>query len=123
VPKISLPLPPTVKVPPFTLKVPAVLGSPISRSVNCTLIGLTVRETLVVLLKEPEVPVTGITYVPGIVETLVASVSDDVAAPAIEFGANVAVTPAGRLVALRATAELNPFCGVVAMVKDAPPPA
>ena len=57
---MSLPLPPTVKVPPFALKVPAVPGSPISRSVNWTPTALTVREMFVVWLSEPEVAVTGI---------------------------------------------------------------
>ena len=56
-------------------------------------------------------------------ETLAASISDEVAAPEIESGMNVAVTPAGRLVALRATVELKPFSGVAVIVKDAPFPA
>ena len=52
-----------------------------------------------------------------------ASVSDEVAAPEIESGINVAVTPAGRLEALRATEELKPFSGVAVIVNDALPPA
>ena len=52
-----------------------------------------------------------------------ASVSDEVAAPEIESGVNVAVTPTGRLAALRGTVELKPFSGVVVIVKDALFPA
>jgi hypothetical protein len=53
----------------------------------------------------------------------VASVSDEVAAPEIESGVNVAVTPTGRLGALRAIVELKPFSGVAVIVKDALFPA
>ena len=49
--------------------------------------------------------------------------SDEVAGPEIEAGVNVAVTPAGRLAALRASSEPKPFSGVVAIVKDALFPA
>ena len=52
-----------------------------------------------------------------------ASVSDDVAAPEIDSGVNVAVNPTGRLEALRATVELKPFSGVAVIVKDALFPA
>jgi hypothetical protein len=49
--------------------------------------------------------------------------SDEVAAPEMESGINVAVIPAGRVGALRATAELKPFSGVAVIVKDALLPA
>jgi hypothetical protein len=53
----------------------------------------------------------------------VVSVSDEVAAPEIESGVNVAVTPDGRLAASRAIAELKPFSEVAVTVKNALFPA
>jgi hypothetical protein len=57
---------------------------------------------------------------PGAAELLVCSVS--VLATVVEFGVNVAVTPAGRLVALRVTEPVKPPRGTTDTVALAAPP-
>ncbi len=67
-----------------------------------------VKFTVAVLCKLPEVPVMVTAAVPNVAETLAVSVS----VPAL----NVAVTPAGKPDAARATVPLNPFSGAMVMV-------
>jgi hypothetical protein len=73
-----------------------------------------VRETVVVLLKPPDMPVT-VTVAAPIAAVLVA-VSVNVLVFAVLLGLNDAVTPLGRPVADKLTLPMKPFCGVTVMV-------
>jgi hypothetical protein len=73
-----------------------------------------VRETVVVLLKPPDMPVT-VTVAAPIAAVLVA-VSVNVLVFAVLLGLNDAVTPLGRPVADKLTLPVKPFCGVTVMV-------
>ena len=85
---------------------------------------VTVRLTVVLCVKAPEVPVT-VTFEVAIgVAAVVAIVSVDVPV-VIEAGLIVQVAPAGRPVQVRATVPVNPFVGDTFMVEvpDCPGPA
>ncbi len=63
--------------------------------VKLGVVPVTVRETVVVSLVLPEVPVTVIVYVPGAVDAATVIVMVEVPAPVIEVGLKVTVTPRG----------------------------
>jgi hypothetical protein len=71
---------------------------------------VTVRDTVVVCVTPPPVPVTVTGYVPVSVDEATANVIVDVPDPgaAIEVGLKVTVTPLGWPEAVKAIAELNP---------------
>lgn len=79
-----------------------------------------VRLTDAVPLRLPEVPVMVTTAVPS--EAELAAFSCNVLLLVVLAGVKDAVTPVGRPVALRATAAVNPFCGVMEIVLFPPVP-
>jgi len=78
---------------------------------------VTVRETVVVSVVLPEVPVTVMLYVPVTVDEATAIVMVEVPAPVIEVGLKVTVTPVGWPVADKAMAELKPPATALLMVE------
>src|SRR5216684_7379169 len=76
--------------------------------------GFTVRETVVVFVKLPEVPVTVTVTVP--VAAVLLAVSVNALVVAVLLGLNEAVTPLGSPDADKLTLPLKPFCGVTVMV-------
>jgi len=85
--------------------------------VKLGLVPVTVRETVVVSLVLPEVPVTVIAYVPGAVDEATLIDMVDVPAPVIEVGLKVTVTPVGWPLADNEIAESNPPDTVLVMVE------
>jgi len=85
------------------------------------LLGFTVRLTVVVAVKLPDVPVIVTVDVPVAAVALAVSVS--VLVVLVGFGLNPAVTPLGKPEAARVTLPLNPSCGltVIVLVPLAPP--
>ncbi len=79
-------------------------------------IGFTVRETVVVLVRLPEVPVMVTAAVP--VVAVVLTVSVKVLVLVVLLGLKDALTPLGRPEADRLTLPLKPFCGVTVMVLE-----
>jgi hypothetical protein len=77
-------------------------------------VAVTVRETVVVLVKLPEVPVMVTVAVPVVAALLAVSVK--LLVPVVGFGLNKAVTPLGRPEADKLTLPLKPYCGVTVMV-------
>jgi hypothetical protein len=73
-----------------------------------------VRETVVVAVKLPDVPVMVTETVPGVAVLLAVSVKALLLA--VLLGLNDAVTPLGRPDADKLTLLLKPFCGVTVMV-------
>jgi len=69
---------------------------------------VTVRETMVVWMVLPAVPVTVMGYVPGTADKATVMVIVDVPAPFMEAGLKPTVTPVGWPVADNLTAELKP---------------
>jgi hypothetical protein len=80
----------------------------------------TVRETVVVLLKLPDTPVTVSVAVPVVAVPLALSVN--VLVLAVLPGLNAAVTPLGKPEADKLTLPVNPFCGVTVTVLVPLPP-
>jgi len=78
---------------------------------------VTVRETVVVSLVLPEVPVTVIVYVPGTVDAATVIVMVEVPAPVIDVGLKLTVTPVGWPLADKEIAESNPPVTVLVMVE------
>jgi hypothetical protein len=76
--------------------------------------GVMVSEIVTLLVRLPEAPVTVTVAVPAAVA--LAALSVRVLCIAVEFGPKEAVTPAGRPLAERPTAALNPFCPFTVMV-------
>src|SRR5713226_207358 len=76
--------------------------------------GFTVRETVVVLVRLPEVPVMVTVAVPVVAVLLAVSVK--VLVLIVLLGLKDALTPLGRPEADRLTVPLNPFCGVTVIV-------
>jgi hypothetical protein len=74
----------------------------------------TVKLTVAVLCKLPEVPVTVMVAVPKVAEAPAVRVS--VPGVVVVAAPNVAVTPVGKPDAARATVPLKPFSGAMAMV-------
>jgi hypothetical protein len=74
----------------------------------------TVRKTVVVFVKLPEVPVTVTVAVP--VAAVLLAVSVNVLVLAVLLGLNDAVRPLGRPDADKLTLPLKPFCGVTVIV-------
>ena len=74
----------------------------------------TVRASVAVCVKLPEVPVTVTVAVPADAEVLAASVN--VLDAVVGLGPNDAVTPLGRPEADRVMPPLKPFCGVTVIV-------
>ncbi len=72
------------------------------------------RETVVVAVKLPDVPVMVTETVPGVAVLLAVSVKALLLA--VLLGLNDAVTPLGRPDADKLTLLLKPFCGVTVMV-------
>lgn len=85
--------------------------------VKLGLVPVTVRETVVVSLVLPEVPVTVIGYVPGAVDEATLIVIVEVPAPVIEVGLKVTVTPVGWPLADKEIAESNPPVTALVMVE------
>jgi hypothetical protein len=81
---------------------------------------VTLRLTVAVLVRLPEVPVMVTVLVPVVAVPLAVSVNVLVAVAG--FGLNDAVTPLGRPDADRFTPPLNPFCGITVMVLVPLPP-
>ena len=82
---------------------------------------VTVRETVVVAVALPDVPVIVMVVVPGVAAAL--AVSESTLVVVVEVGLNVAVTPVGKLEAARLTLPVNPFKSVtvIVLVPAAPP--
>ena len=76
--------------------------------------GFTVRETVVVFVKVPEMPVMVTVTVPVVAVLLAISVK--VLVPVVLVGLKEAVTPLGRPEADKLTLPLKPFCGVTVTV-------
>ena len=72
------------------------------------------RETVVVLVKLPDMPVTVTVAAP--VAAVLLAVSVNVLVLAVLLGLNDAVTPLGRPDADKLTLPVKPFCGVTVMV-------
>ena len=83
---------------------------------------VTVRETMVVSVMVPEVPVTVMLYVPATVDEATFIVMVEVPFPVIEVGLNPMVTPVGWPLALKVTAELKPPDTVLVIVEVPEPP-
>ena len=102
---------PTLKVPGAADKLKSGAGAE----------ALTVRLTVVVCVRLPEVPVTVTVTVPTVAVLLAASVN--VLLPIVGFGLNPADTPLGNVeVTARPTLPLNPFAGVTVIVVFPPVP-
>jgi hypothetical protein len=71
--------------------------------------GLTVRGTLVLLVKDPDVPVIVIMYCPRLAVLLAVKVS--MLLPVVGVGLKDAVTPLGRPDTARFTLPVNPYWG------------
>ena len=82
--------------------------------------GDTVREIVVVFVKLPDAPLIVTVNVPVVVAVPAESVN--VLVVVVGFGANEAVTPAGRPEADRFMLPAKPFCGVTVIVLVAPVP-
>ena len=76
----------------------------------------TVKLTVAVLCKLPEVPVIGMVAVPKVAEALAVKVN--VLGWAVVALLNDAVTPVGRPDAVRVTALLKPFSGAMVMALE-----
>ena len=113
---MNWPEPLTVKVLLAKLALPAGPTAPISRSAQPEGRGAetTVRVSVVVFVKLPEVPEMVTKAVP-IVAALPA-VSVKVLVPVVLAGLKEAVTPVGNPEADRLTLPVNPFCGVIVTV-------
>src|SRR5260370_5490220 len=81
---------------------------------------VTVRVTVVVLVKPADEPVRVTVTVP--VAAVLLAVSVNVLVLAVLLGLNEAVTPLGRPDADKLTLPLKPFCGVTVMVLAPLPP-
>jgi hypothetical protein len=77
-------------------------------------VGVTVRVSVVVMVKLPEVPVMVTVAVPVVAALLAARVK--VLLPVVLVGLKPAVTPLGRPEADKLTVPVKPFCGVAVMV-------
>jgi hypothetical protein len=75
---------------------------------------VTVKVTVVVLVKPPDVPVTVTVAVP--VAAVLLAVRVNVLVLAVLLGLNNAVTPPGRPDADKLTLPVKPFCGATAIV-------
>jgi len=82
--------------------------------------GFTVRETVVVAVKEPDVPVIVTLLVPAVAVPLAVNVS--VLVLPVLAGLNDAVTPLGSPEAVKLTLPLNPFRGITLIVLVPLPP-
>ena len=78
---------------------------------------VTVRETVVIEVVAPEVPVTVMRYVPTTVEDATVNVRVELPVPVTVDGLNPTVTPVGIPEADNVTAELNPPLTVLATVE------
>jgi len=83
---------------------------------------VTVRVTVVVSVRLPEVPVTVMGYVPVTVVAATVIVMVEVPVPVIEPGLKPTVTPVGWPLADKVTAESNPPNTVLVMVEVPEPP-
>jgi len=81
---------------------------------------LTVRASVVVAIRLPEVPVMVTVAVPVVAVALAVRVSRLV--PVVGFVPNTAVTPLGKPDAARVTLPLNPFTSFTVMVLEPPAP-
>src|SRR6266852_5665366 len=106
----------TEKVPLAKLALPAGPTAPISRSAQPEGSGppVTVRASVVVLLKLPEVPVMVTVAVPMM--AVLPAVSVKVLVPVVLAGLKAAVTPFRRPQADNLTVPANPFSGVSVIV-------
>ena len=102
-----------VLVPEAPWPTVTVLGAAV-REKLATAAAVTVRDTVVVLVKLPDVPVIVTVAVPVVAVLLAASVNTLVLLAG--FVENEAVTPVGSPDADRFTLPLNPFCGVTVIV-------
>jgi hypothetical protein len=85
--------------------------------VKLGVVPVTVRETVVVSVVLPEVPVTEMPYVPVTADEATAIVMVEVPAPVIEVGLKLTVTPVGWPVADKVTVESKPPVTVLLMVE------
>ena len=72
--------------------------------------------TVVVFVKPPPVPVTVMVLLPVLALEVAANLRVDVPVPVIDAGVKVAVTPDGRVLADKVTAESNPPVTVLVIV-------
>jgi hypothetical protein len=113
--RLTLPLKPFCAVTEMVLVLLApctidkVLGEAEREKLGTTA-AVTVRETVVELVKVPEVPVIVTPTVPVVAVPLAVSVK--VLAPVVLAGLKEAVTPLGNPEADKLTLPLKPFCGV-----------
>ncbi len=113
--RLTLPLNP---VPGFTVIVlvpfpPCITLNVFGAAVSVNA-GVTVRLSVVVRVRLPDVPVIVIVVVPGAAAALAVNVS--VLADVVGFGLKAAVTPLGRPDAARLTLPLKPFAGFTVTV-------
>src|SRR5260370_4400115 len=115
---MNWPEPLTEKVPLAKVALPAGPTAPISRSAQPEGSGppVTVRASVVVLLKLPEVPVMVTAAVPMV--AVLPAVSVKVLVPVVLAGLKEAVTPFGRPGADKLTVPANPFSGVSVIVLE-----
>ena len=83
-------------------------------------IAVMVRETRVVWLREPLVPVTVTLAVP--VAAVLEAVKVTVLVPVVDAGLKLAVTPVGKPLAAKATEPVKPFTGATVIVLLPPAP-
>jgi hypothetical protein len=117
--KLTLPLNPLcalsvmVLAPVVPCKIVNVFGDAERVKFPC---GFTLRETVAVLVKLPEVPETVTVAEPIVAVPLADSVNRLLLVAG--FVLKVAVTPLGRPEAVKATLPLNPFCGLIVIVVE-----
>ena len=115
--KVPSPAPDTVNVPLAKLALPAMPTAPMSPSAQTegsVETNWTLRESVVVFVKLPDVPV--MVTVAGPVAAVLLAVSVNVLVLAVLLGLNDAVTPLGKPDADKLTLLLNPPSGVTVMV-------
>jgi len=120
--RVTLPLKPfcgvtdTVLVPLPPCTTLTLLGEADSVKLGGTT-AFTVRETIVVDVSVPDVPVTVTVAGPGVAVLLALNVSV-LLLPVVGLGLNVAVTPFGSVEVVNVTLPLKPFCGATLMLLD-----
>src|ERR1035438_9801008 len=122
--RVAVPVLTSVMALPALVMPTVVLGNVREAGVRVTTgpvpLAVTVRVTVVVAVKLPDVPVMVTVEVPVVADAVAVSVS--VLLEVVGFGLNAAVTPLGRPAALKVTLPVKPFNGLTVMVLVPPPP-
>lgn len=122
--RVAVPVLASVMALPALVMPTVVLGNVREAGVRVTTgpvpLAVTVRVTVVVAVKLPDVPVMVTVEVPVVADAVAVSVS--VLVEVVGFGLNAAVTPLGRPAALKVTLPVKPFNGLTVMVLVPLPP-